>query len=174
MATRKKKDENEEREKEGGQTRPAKGGQTRKGDGPRVEKLAGHGHRTLAMIGADELAQEARAEAEAEDFSRSEARPSAAGPDPYNLSKAKDRTPLEEAEATSEAADAEISTIGSDPLTDTGAKIRLHPDRLGADDKVELPRAKTPHEEATAEAEKEALSAEKNVGALPFGGGKHE
>lgn len=157
-----------EEQKSGGESREQKSGETREDRLERIKKL---GVRTKANSLA-ELRAEALREAQAEDFKSSNERPSRSGPDPYNLPKAESA----HAEAIGEAkeADAEVVLPG-EVRTDTGLKIKVNPDRLGADDKVELPRAKSPHEEATATAPKKALSAEKNVGAVSVeGGGKHE
>lgn len=162
---KKKKDEEKQ---SGGESREQKSGETRE---DRLATLEGHGIRTKAQSLA-ELRAEALKEAEAEDFQSSNERPSKAGPDPYNLPKAESAY----AEAVGEAkeADAEVVLPG-EVRKDTGLKVKLNPDRLGADDKVEPRKAGDPHEEATAEAPKEALSAEKNVGAVSVeGGGKHE
>ena len=93
--------------------------------------------------------------------------------------------------AESDAADAEVAVPG-ETLTDTGAKIQLNPERVAADDKAVLERkdfthaeaikeyeenaqeegyfgdyrVAVAHAEATAEADEDALTADKNPGAL--------
>jgi hypothetical protein len=133
---------------------------------------------------------EAHEEVEAEDYKRTEARPSAAGPNPYKLKtsrkaadekkikslvKERDENTLhnsllsERALAAhaacvgeSDAEDAEVAVLGA-TLTDTGLKIVAKPERLAADEKAVLPKAGTPHEEAVFVSE-DPLRADANPG----------
>lgn len=171
-------------------------------DGPDHVRVQGHGIRTTASLDSieyetftNDLQKEAHAEAQAEDYSRNEGRTTGAGPNPYRIKRVdagitkkaieKVRKQLDnpnltdrqiitflESSGESKAADAEIAIPG-ETLTDTGQKIVEKPDRVDAQERAILPRAGTPHEEATAEAGKDDLSAEKNPGAL-YGGNTTE
>jgi hypothetical protein len=135
---------------------------------------------------------EAHKEVEAEDYKRTEARATSAGPNPYDLpptalrkkdkrikelqkerdenelhnSLLEDRALGAHAAATGEsdanAVDAEVQVVGA-TLTDTGQKIVAKPDRVAADEKAVLRVAGTPHEEAI-EVSDDPLRADANPG----------
>jgi hypothetical protein len=148
-----------------------------------VETLGSHGVRSTVPSGLNQ--EEARRVnyelAKAEGYADSAARATSAGPDPYSLEPTKERglvgpeaeeqarqASLAAAEAESGASDAEVAIPG-ETVIDTGAKIELHPDRMAANAKTELPKADEPHEEAIKEAPEGALTADRNAG-LIFGG----
>ena len=117
-----------------------------------------------------ELQRENFKEVQAEDYKRTEARPSAAGPNPYSIPTSRealggkkvmdkllkerednelDNSLLQEralgahaaATGDSDGVDAEVQVIGA-TISDTGQKIVPKPDRVAADDKAVLRRVK--------------------------------
>jgi len=159
-------------------------------EAPDHVRVQEHGGRTTARTNArvapgenllTETQIEAHKEVEAEDYKRTEARGTAAGPNPYDLKTSRQRAGgkkvldklikerdentlhnslLEEralaahaaATGESDAQDAEIAVLGA-TLTDTGQKIVARPDRVDPQDKAVLRIAGTPHEEAVAESD---------------------
>ena len=163
--------------------------------GPKHVRLGEHGIRTTAET-QDELREEAHEENIREDYERSKFRTTGAGPNPYTLPTSREQAGEELIEelledrdnndadnsllseqalasfaassATSDAEDAEVQTLGA-TVTDTGQKIVMKPERVDAQERAVLPKAGTPHEEATKEAGEDEMTADKNPGAI-FGG----
>lgn len=150
---------------------------SRSANAPDHIRLGKHGVRTTVETRQERMEQ-ANAQATSEEFE--EGRSTGAGPNPYKTKPVRSgvkkgdldklRKELEEANIPehrilahlesareSDAADAEIRTPG-ETLTDTGQKIRLEPERLAADEKATLPKAGTPHEEATAKSSEDLAS----------------
>ncbi len=162
-------------------------------DGPEHVRVQGHGIRTTYAAGSQELREEAFKENQAEDYSRNEGRTTGAGPNPYTLPTSRDAIHkeidklLKEREeneldnsllseralaahaasaAESKDADAEVQTLGA-TVTNTGQKIVEKPDRVDAQDRAVLPKAGTPHEEATKVSD-DPLRSDANPGAGAF------